>query len=676
MRRILIIAGLLLAATAARSLEHQIRQGANPAGQPAAATLSGTKGAETPRSGTRTAAAQGSEVPGAGTRTATAQGSEAPGAGTRTAAAQGSEAPETHPETQETEAQVAGTAAGTAAGTPGQADAPNPEYCYPILEVSGLCSANFGELRPGHFHAGVDIKTEGTEGKPLVAVADGYVSRISVTAGGYGRALYLVLRNGRTAVYGHLQRFRDDLERLVTEERYRRGSNGADLRFDAGQWPVRQGDIVGYSGNSGSSMGPHLHFEMREGPTQRRCNLVRERIIRPEDNLPPRIVRLHYTETDTVQGVPVHSPLVSYAVVREGEGRYRLTRGEPLPVGRRGYFVAEVTDRRNGVDNTFGVWRVALWVDDEPRFEYRMDGFTYEQARCCDAVSHYPLQLTSRQEVIRLAQMSGAPDDFYPVMEERGILRTAPGEERRIRIEAEDDSGNRSQLTFTVRGRAESFRAQADTAAVVLRHDRAGTVRIGGELTARIPAGALYEPLFCRPARLAAPRADTGLVVLSPFYRLFDARTPLHNPVTVSIRAAVPRRLQLRAVVAVRTAKGRLVCAGGSIADGAVTVTTRSTGDLAVVADTLPPAVKRLFRDGADLSRAASLRFSATDNFSGIASWSLHIDSRRVPCDRFPMRGTLVHTFDTPPDGRRHTAVLTVTDGCGNTARRTGTFYR
>lgn len=550
------------------------------------------------------------------------------------------------------------------------------DYVYPIRDVSGLCSANFGELRPGHFHAGVDIKTDGVEGKPLVATADGYVSRVVVTAGGYGRAVYLTLNNGKTAVYGHIQRFRDDIERHVRDERRRRRANSVDLQFEAGQWPVEQGDPIGYSGNSGSSMGPHLHFELRDEQTQTRYNLVREGVIRPEDDLPPRIMRLHYIEVDTVQGVPVHSRAESYAVVRETEGHYRLTRDEPVPTGRKGYFVVEVTDRRNGVRNTFGVWRITAFADGEPYFEYRMDGFTYDQVRYCDAVSCYPMQLTSRNEVFRLARLAGAPDCFYPRMTDRGVIRTEAGHTRRIRIEAEDDSGNCSQIEFSIRGRRETFRAVADTTAVVLRHDRAGSVRIGQEMTAYIPAGALYEPLYCSAQRLDTPLVNTGLTVLSPAYRIFDDPTPLYRAMTVSIRTRIPLDLQLRAVAAVRSAKGTLSCAGGTYADGALTVTTRSSGDILVVADTVPPRIRPLFTEGADLSRTASLRFSVSDNFSGIASWTLLVDGEWMPCDRFPMHGTLIAPFDAPAAQKRHRAELKATDGCGNTARWTGTFYR
>lgn len=451
-------------------------------------------------------------------------------------------------------------------GARGQHPAPE-EYIYPIRDVEGLYSANFGEMRPGHFHAGIDIKTDGAEGKPLVAVADGYVSRVSLGAYGYGRAVYLTLHNGTTAVYGHLQRFRKDIEERVREERHARRSNSVNLWFGPDTWPVKQGDVVGYSGNSGSSMGPHLHYELRDTRTQRLYNVVSAGIIRPHDDLPPRIMRIHYIEVDTVQGVPVHSRPESYAVVRSAGGNYRLTREEPVGAGRKGYFVVEASDRRNGVGNTFGLWRLALSADGKPLFEYRMDGFEQANSRCCDAVSYYPLQLTSRNEVIRAAQLAQSPACFYPVMEERGIIRTEAGQTRRIRIEAWDDCGNRSQLEFDILGRTESFRAKADSAATVLTPGRTGIVRLGREVTARIPAGALYEPVFCRAERCPAPASDSTLLVLTSGYRILPVTTPLHRAMTVSVRAFVPENLHPHTVLAARNAKGRLTCIGGKYAD-------------------------------------------------------------------------------------------------------------
>lgn len=549
------------------------------------------------------------------------------------------------------------------------------DYAYPVEGVSGLCSANFGELRPGHFHGGVDIKTEGVEGKRLVAAADGYVSRVTVSAGGYGRALYITMRNGKTAVYGHLQRFRDDIEEQVRSERYRRRSNAVDLRFGAGTWPVRRGDLVGFSGNSGSSMGPHLHYEIRDTESGWLHNLVREGVILPPDDTPPRIMRLHYVEVDSLDEVPLHGVRESYGVVRDSRG-YRLTREEPLPVGRKGYFVLEASDRRDGVGNTFGLWRVRASVDGVPCFEYRMDGFPQPLSRCCDAVSCYPLQLVSRNEAIRLAQVEGAPALFYPLVEERGLVRTRPGEERRLVVEVEDDSGNRSTLSCTLRGRERGPRIAVDTLARPLRRGRAELLSLGGEAEAMIPAGALYESVRCRAERLEAPRTDTGLVVLSPRYRLLPAGTPLREAVHYRLRVQVPRDLRLRAMLARCTAKGALVPLGGRYEAGSVVAQSRTAGDIVAVADTLPPRIRPLFAEGADLRGSGELRFRVTDNFAGVAAWSLFIDGEWVPCDRQPVQSRLFHRFDTPPSGRRHRAVLTVTDAAGNTARLESVFCR
>ena len=201
-------------------------------------------------------------------------------------------------------------------------------------------------------------------------------------------------------------------------------------------------------------------------------------------------------------------------------------------------------------------------------------------------------------------------------------------------------------------------------------------MRISGEAEVRIPAGAIYEPIFVRPGLGEAPQAVSGLVVLSPAYHLFDHTTPLFRSVEVSVRTRIPRQFQLQAQLAVRTRKGTLVSAGGRYADNAVTAPVRTAGDLVVVADTLRPVACPLFAEGADLTKADGVRFRASDNFSGIASWTLQIDGEWVPCDRFPMKGTLVHLFDAPAQRRTHTVRLSVADGCGNTTHFEGTFYR
>ncbi|MDE6778681.1 MAG: M23 family metallopeptidase [Alistipes sp.] len=558
---------------------------------------------------------------------------------------------------------------------------PHGDYEYPVRDVQRLYSANFGEMRPNHFHSGVDIKTDGVTGKRVVAVADGYVSRIVVQPGGYGRALYVTHPDGTTSVYGHLQSFRPDIEKYVREERIRRRSNRVDLYFNKWEWEVERGQTIAFSGNTGTSYGPHLHFELRETATQRTMNTIAEGIIPVTDNLPPVIARLHYVEVDTVGCVPVHSRRRSYDVRRQAPGIYILATERAVDAGRNGYFIVEVSDRKNGVQNTFGVYRVSCAVDGEKRFEYRMDGFTFDCTRYCNAAACYDMQLSSRNEVMRLARLEGSSRGFYTTLVDDGAISLADGETAQVRIEAEDDCGNLSQLEFTIRGKADGdcFRAPAEAACGETIDRRRDFSHADSLLTIEIPAGTLYESAFfeCRHAE-KRPKADSSLVVLSAVSSIMTDATPMHRGAKLALRCDVPQRLRSRAVLARLNRKGRPVYAGGRYDDGAVRGTITSFGDYFVAADTVAPKVSPRFKQGADLSSARSLSFSVGDNFSGVASYEGTIDGEWAIFEYMPVGGRLIHNFtdSSLARGKRHTVRITVRDNCGNSRTVECDFYR
>ena len=453
------------------------------------------------------------------------------------------------------------------------------DYIFPLRNVAGLYSANFGEMRPNHFHSGIDIKTDGMTGKPVLATADGYISRIAVTPGGYGRAIYITHPNGTTSVYGHLSKFRDDIEKYVHEERYRTRRNSINLYPSADRFPLKQGEQFAWSGNTGSSAGPHLHFEIRDSRTQRTLNTISSGVIRTRDDIPPRLVKLYYVEVDSVRGVPVHARPRPVELVEKTPGRYALKQEGALSVGGRGYFILEATDRKNDVSNTFGLWRIREFADEDPIFELRIDGFAFDQTRYCNAVTHYPMQVASRNEVIRLTRLDGCIDDFYPVLKNQALLTPSEGQSQQIRIEAEDDSGNRSILEFrTIRQPAQrDFRAVCDSTALIVDNRRPFS-HTAGEASVHIPAGVFYEPLFfsqsSRPAQFAAA---PSVAVLSPLYSILDYDTPLHTAATVTIRAYVPQNLQPHTTLGF-VRKGKVSYAGGKYKNGAVTLSTRSGG--------------------------------------------------------------------------------------------------
>lgn len=552
-------------------------------------------------------------------------------------------------------------------------------YTYPVLNVAGFCSANFGEMRPNHFHSGVDIKTDGVEGKPIVATADGYVARIVVSPSGYGRALYVVHPEGTMSVYGHLSRFRSDLDSLAADRRYRSHRNSLDIYLPEGQYPVRQGEIIGLSGNTGNSFGPHLHFEIRDMRDNATLNLIRQGIIPVRDTIPPRIDAIHYVAVDTINVVPVHSEPRKIALRQAGKGRYEAV--APVKAAPEGYFIVETTDRKNEVTNRFGIYRITQKIDGQPVLEYRADGFRFEDSRYCNSVSCYPMQLNARCEVIRLALQEGCPARLYSSIVNRGVVSVAEGQTRHITIEVEDDCRNVSTLEFDVvsGGEGVSKIENSFPQDAIVAHGSKYR-RQFDDLTISIPADALYESiaLECGFSQLDKPVAGSPVDILTPLYEVGNELIPLHKSATVSIRAFVPADMQKHAAMAYVSSSGKLSYAGGQYRNGAFEVQTRKLGVLCGVIDTVPPVIRPKFENGSDLRRRAYVSFAVSDNFSGIKEYAASVDNRWVPVDYSPISGTITVRFDHRdyPYNADHTLAVTVTDNCGNKTVWHGTFYR
>ncbi|MBQ3581673.1 MAG: M23 family metallopeptidase [Alistipes sp.] len=552
-------------------------------------------------------------------------------------------------------------------------------YDFPLRDVAGYYSANFGEMRPNHFHSGTDFKTNGVEGKPVIAVADGYVSRILQSPTGYGLALYVVHPNGTTSVYGHLSRFRKDIADYVFAERHRLKQSRVDLYCKAGQFTVKRGEEIARSGNTGSSQGPHLHFEIRDSRTGKTFNIIKQGIVTPKDDISPYIMKVHYIEVDTVRGVPVHSRPATYAVHKADNTTYRTAQQSPIKVGRKGYFVVETSDRKNDVANTYGVYNLVEKIDGKTIFEYRNDGFTFDLSRYCNAVSYYPIQRSSRNEAMRTALLQGGTKYFYPTLVNRGVVTTTAEQTRDVEFLITDDCGNTSTLKFQIVGKADAdcFKGEIDEGAYIVEYNHDFADKVDDVLSVVIPKGALYESIAMKMGRSDVEiKADSTVSVLSPAYTIHDADTPLQTSIGVVFSMPIEETLQPYTTMASVAANGRLSYVGGTYRNRRFTARTSTFGTFCLVADRTAPVIRPQFTDGQDCRSRNSISFRLSDNFSGVSTYTATIDGQWVAIDYARSRATINLSAEGITGGKSHTVQITVKDSCGNTATWQGTIIR
>ena len=552
-------------------------------------------------------------------------------------------------------------------------------YDFPLRDVAGYYSANFGEMRPNHFHSGTDFKTNGVEGKPVIAVADGYVSRILQSPTGYGLALYVVHPNGTTSVYGHLSRFRKDIADYVFAERHRLKQSRVDLYCKAGQFTVKRGEEIARSGNTGSSQGPHLHFEIRDSRTGKTFNIIKQGIVTPKDDISPYIMKVHYIEVDTVRGVPVHSRPATYAVHKADNTTYRIAQQSPIKVGRKGYFVVETSDRKNDVANTYGVYNLVEKIDGKTIFEYRNDGFTFDLSRYCNAVSYYPIQRSSRNEAMRTALLQGGTKYFYPTLVNRGVVTTTAEQTRDVEFLITDDCGNTSTLKFQIVGKADAdcFKGEIDEGAYIVEYNHDFADKVDDVLSVVIPKGALYESIAMKMERSDVEiKADSTVSVLSPAYTIHDANTPLQTSIGVVFSMPIEEALQPYTAMASVAANGRLSYIGGTYRNRRFTARTSTFGTFCLVADRTAPVIRPQFTDGQDCRSRNSISFRLSDNFSGVSTYTATIDGQWVAIDYARSRATINLAAEGITGGKSHTVLITVKDSCGNTATWQGTIIR
>lgn len=359
---------------------------------------------------------------------------------------------------------------------------PAQDTLHSPLTIPLKFSGNFGEIRTGHFHTGLDIRTEGREGLPILAAQDGTVSRIKVSDGGYGLALYLD-GGGLTTVYAHLSAFHPEIERWLMARQYREeqwafdGTPDVTFRFSAG-------DTIGWSGNSGGSFGPHLHFEVRDARNQHPINPLLWRLEGAgvtRDQVPPQFRGIWVVPEPggRVEGDPVRFRWTA----AYGEG---VRVAGPFTVGVEGF------DRMDGEGFTHGPYGLDVWLNDSLVHRHRMDTLDFSTNRDVSAHIDLPAWQDRKGRVHRVHRLPGNRLDIYQRAGGPAPWSVSPGDSLRLEVSLSDVAGNETRAAMWIHGEAIPDTVPAGLRPAPVDHRRGGRLEVG-EVSVDIPAFALYS---------------------------------------------------------------------------------------------------------------------------------------------------------------------------------------
>jgi hypothetical protein len=548
------------------------------------------------------------------------------------------------------------------------------DYFIPPLDIDLKLAGTFGELRSNHFHSGIDIKTGEVEGLEIHTVADGYVSRIKISSGGYGNALYITHPNGYVSVYGHLQRFNKTLETYTRKAQYRRESFSVDLFPSKDKLKVKKGEIIAWSGNSGSSSGPHLHFEIREEGSQKPVNPLLFGIQVTDITMPKiNLIKIYpFDRTTSINGK--NRPIEIYA--QRSGNRYVLNKKDTIEISGKVFFGIHTFDPFNGGQNVNGVFSIQLQVDDKEVYSHCLEKFSFAETRYINSLIDYKEYKQLKRRVQKSYIQPNNRLNIYENVINRGIVSFADDETHKITYIVKDAKGNEAKLSFFVKSKLPENNVDNSK----LKKSNGELFNYTGtnsfktdEVQLEIPGKALYDTIFFQYKVL--PKTHEAL---TPLYQIHYDYEPLHASGSLAIKVdSLEPGLQDKALIAKISEKGKPSCAGGKWENGFIKTNIREFGNYCVMLDTIPPIISPLnIKNGKNISKQTTIRIRIKDSFSGIKSYRGTLNEKWVLMEYDAKRSLLTYHFDEKLLTGKNTFKIMVTDAMGNASSYTANLIK
>jgi hypothetical protein len=518
-------------------------------------------------------------------------------------------------------------------------------------------AGSFGEPRKDHFHSGIDIKTNGVEGEPVFAIGDGYISRIRVSPYGYGRAIYITHTNGFTSVYGHLSKFYSAIENYIHAKHYALKKSELDLTLDPTVFPLKQNDTIAFSGNTGGSSAPHLHFEIRNTKTEHALNPLdfypRDFYV---DTIPPQINKVKilkfyddfYFTDDTVY------------YLRKKEN-YLTTEDSVIIDNYPSYCLSlEGFDKQDNSENKNGIKKIEVWLNNSLVFKYDLTEVDFDKTRMCNAFVDYDEMLNDSGYFYNSYQFSGNTLSMYSSMN-KGVFKINNNEKTSLTIDCYDYNYNKTTVKLNIARRDTIKYLDSSTILGYITYSKYFESYIN-DFTIKIQINTFYDNTDIN----LDSEATLDKNILSKIYHATNYHhiyIPLHKPAKIEFKSAIKKNRN-KVVVVRQDNKGNETALKTTFDKTKFYAETKELGSFYLKYDTTKPIVEILNLKSGIINQNIQVKIS--DELSGIDTYNGYIDNQWVNFYYDAKNDVIEYKFDEYCSKGEHLLKIIVTDKVGN----------
>ena len=540
------------------------------------------------------------------------------------------------------------------------------DYINP-LDFRLLLSGTFGELRGNHFHAGIDFKTKGVEGQNIYAIADGYVSRIKVSSYGYGKAVYINHPDGKTSVYAHLQKFSEKIDTIVRKEHYKREQFEINIFPKANSIMVKQAEIIALSGNSGSSQGAHLHFEIRDTKTEHPLDPL-DYGFKVIDNISPILKEIKIFDIDN------HDLSSTYKISKKNKKYYTqdtIYSNSKVGIGIYTY------DQSNDAYNKNGVNDIKVYIDSVLIYHFELDQLDFSKNKYINAHIDYEEKVLSKRKFHKCFRLPNNSLKNYKTLINNGYYKLDDNKNHLVELEVSDSYDNISNLSFILK---KSITASENKIITNIDKPDNSSSKLfywynennfnTDDFKLSINKNYLYETIDFNYLIKDSIKGTYGKI-----HQCHFETVPLHKAAKISIRAKVPTRLKDKVYIA-KVKDNKFIYYGNKWENSYLSAKISQFGDFAVAADSIKPKITGVnIYPGKEIKNQTTIKCLIEDKESGIKKFEGKINGQWILMEYDHKRKLLQYDCNEIIKKGENLFTLEVHDMLGNVKKYSAKFY-